>query len=193
MTQNQKRGALRKLDSMEEQQEERERIEQSIIADLKSKNERKIIGALKLVPHEGSPKMIVPMFEILLGHASDDVKMLLEKTVFNLKDPACVDPLISLLEHKKYCDIQTAVLTSIWQSGLDVSNHIEILVDTAINGDYMTVIEVITIIEHIEVDDDTALTQAIQKMDKAVEVKSETQTVLSSLRQLLLDKLLGEQ
>lgn len=193
MTQNQKRGALRKLDSMEEQQEERERIEQSIIADLKSKNERKIIGALKLVPHEGSPKMIVPMFEILLGHASDDVKMLLEKTVFNLKDPDCIDPLISLLENKKYYDIQTAVLTSIWQSGLDVSNHIEILVDTAINGDYMTVIEVITIIEHIEVDDDTALTQAIQKMDKAVEVKSETQTVLSSLRQLLLDKLLGEQ
>ena len=98
-----------------------------------------------------------------------------------------------MLEKKKYYDIQTEVLTSIWQSGLDVTEHIDTLIETAINGDYMTVIEVITIIEHLEFDNDAGLTAAIQKMDKAVEIKSETQTVLGSLRQLLLDKLLGEE
>lgn len=174
-------------------EEERAKIETKIIDDLKSKNERRIIGALKLVPHEGSSEMIEPMFEIMLGHMGSDVQMLLEKTIHNLKDPNCIDPLISMLENKKYFDIQAAVLTSIWQSGLDVTEHIDILIDTAINGDYMTVIEVITIIEHLEFDNDAGLTSAIQKMDKAVEIKSETQVVLGSLRQLLLDKLLGEQ
>jgi len=178
--------------SMEEL-EEKGKVEQRIIADLRSNNERKIIGALKLVPHEGTPNMIVPMFELMLRPMNEEVKMLLEKTLHNLKDPNCVDPLISLLEQKKYCDIQAAVLTSIWQSGLDVTEHIEILVETAINGDYMTVIEVITIIENLEFNNDAGLTHAIKRMDQAVEVKSETQTVLTSLCQLLLDKLLGEQ
>ncbi len=177
----------------EDEQIEKAKIEQNIIVDLRSKNERKIIGALKLIPHEGTPNMIVPMFELLLGHVSSEVKVLLDKTIYNLKDPNCVDPLMLMLEKKKYYDIQTEVLTSIWQSGLDVTEHIDTLIETAINGDYMTVIEVITIIEHLEFDNDAGLTAAIQKMDKAVEIKSETQTVLGSLRQLLLDKLLGEE
>ena len=71
----------------EDEQIEKAKIEQNIIVDLRSKNERKIIGALKLIPHEGTPNMIVPMFELLLGHVSSEVKVLSEKTINNLKNP----------------------------------------------------------------------------------------------------------
>lgn len=56
------------------------RIEE-MIADLRSKNDRRVIGALKKVPHEGSPEMIEPMFDLFSEIQTKDVKILLEKNI----------------------------------------------------------------------------------------------------------------
>ena len=175
---------------MEEEQKQ-QRIHR-IIQDLGSKNERRVIEALKLIPHEGTPQMIAPMIELFQHHPSKDVRILLEKTLFNLKDQDCATPLIELLKSDAHKDVRQKVLSTIWQSGLDVSEELELLVDIAVNSDYLTVIEVITIIENLEDFNDDALTDSIAKMDEVVGKQSETQDLLVSLRQLLLDKLLGE-
>jgi HEAT repeat protein len=163
----------------------------SMLKDLKSKNERRIIGALKLVPHEGSPEMIKPMFELYGDAPTQEVRILLEKVLFNLKDPTCIPAMIELLKDDDAAAYHREVLSALWQSGLDVSEQLDLLVNIAIKSDYLTAFEVVTIIENIESFQDESLTACIAKMDQAVERKGETQSLLISLRQLLLDKLLG--
>ena len=179
--------------SNEENTTKRQQRIQELIGDLGSKNERKIVGALKRIPHEGSPAMMEALFNLYAQSPSEEVELLLEKVVHNLKDPACVDPIIDLLSRKDKQEQHPMIIGALWQSGLDVSEHVEFLIERAIDGSFLTAIEVMTVIENQEFDNDDALTKAIQAMDKAVEKKGEKQDLLVSLRQILLDKLLGEQ
>jgi hypothetical protein len=172
---------------------ERQQRIQNLIIDLNSRNERKVIGALKRVPHEGSPEMMEALFNLYAQSPSEDVVLLLEKSLHNLKDPACIEPMVDVLVNKEKEDQHAKVLSAFWQSGLDVSEHLTVIVDRAIEGDFITAMEALTVIENLEFSNDEALTTNIQKMDKAVEVKNDKQDLLVSLRQVLLDKLLGEQ
>jgi len=168
------------------------RIEE-MIADLRSKNDRRVIGALKKVPHEGSPEMIEPMFDLFSEIQTKDVKILLEKTLNNLKDTNCIIPMVGILRDSKRSALHKEVLNSIWQSGLDVAEELPLLIDIAASSDFMTTVEVVTVIENLEFDNDTLLTDAIARMDEVVEQQGDKQALVISLRQLLLDKLLGEQ
>ncbi|MBT3647860.1 MAG: hypothetical protein HN542_06435 [Flavobacteriales bacterium] len=170
--------------------EERKTQIENIIIDLRSKNEKKVLGALKRIPHDGSPEMIRPMFELVLAGPSSEARILLDKTLNNLKDRGVKESLIELLMDKDFYHVQPEVLNCVWQSGVDLGDRIELLIDISINGTYMTVLEVCTVIENIEVIDTEALSESIKRMDKAVAIKSETQDILVSLRELLLEKLL---
>ena len=177
----------------EEVNEEKERAKRiaGLIADLRSRNERRVIGALKRVPHEGSPEMVEALFDLYAQNPSREAIMLLEKTVHNLKDPNCVAPMIGMLEDPQYSEVHAKILSAIWQSGLDVSEHLLVLINQAVDGEFMKAMEVMTIVENQEFEDDQALTAAIKVMDQAVEVKDDKQDLMVSLRQVLLDKLLG--
>ncbi len=180
---------------MEENQSEKVRQKriQEMIADLNSKNERKVINALKMVPHEGSAEMMEPLFRLLQEGPNQEIRILLEKTLYNLKDPNCLPAMIDILKNKEHKAMHRDVLNAMWQSGLEVHDELELLVTLAIEGDFMTAMEVVTIIEHSEIDDDKALTSSIARMDKAVEIKDDKQDLMVSMSQLLLDKLLGDQ
>ena len=174
-------------------EQQRQQQVQNIIIDLESRNERKVIGALKRVPHEGSPEMMEALFTLYAQSPSEEVIILLEKTLHNLKDPACVEPMMDVLNDDQKDKQHAKVLSALWQSGLDVSEHLHILVDRAVKGDFLTAMEAMTVIENLEFSNDDALTKSIQQMDKAVEVKDDKQDLMVSLRQVLLDKLLGGQ
>lgn len=161
-----------------------------LISDLESGEERKVIGALKRIPHEGSPEVITPMLQLLVKNPSPEVRILLEKTLYNLKDPATLEPLAAALNVEKFRPVQADILAFIWQSGLDASPYISLLVDVAIQGEYMTAVEALTIADSLEDFQDNDLTESIKKLDKATEVKSEKSDLLGNLRQILLEKLL---
>ncbi|MEX2595752.1 MAG: hypothetical protein WEC59_02395 [Salibacteraceae bacterium] len=170
----------------------REKRITELIGDLKSRNERKIIGALNRIPHEGNSKMIEPLFDLYLQNQSHEVIMLLEKTIHNLKDPACVAPMVGILSNQEKKELHQNVLNAAWQSGLELTDHLNLLIDVAIMGDYMTAVEVMTVVENQEFVDDDAITDAIKVMDKVVEKKNDKQSLMVTLRQILLDKLLGQ-
>lgn len=161
-----------------------------LISDLESGEERKVIGALKRIPHEGSAEVITPMLQLLVKNPSPEVRILLEKTLYNLKDPATLEPLAAALNVEKFRPVQADILAFIWQSGLDASPYISLLVDVAIQGEYMTAVEALTIADSLEDFQDNDLTESIKKLDKATEVKSEKSDLLGNLRQILLEKLL---
>lgn len=169
---------------------DKKRRTKKLINDLESGDERKVMGALKRIPHEGSPEVINPMLALLIKKPSQEVRILLEKTLYNLKDPAVMEPLATALRDEKFRSIQADILAFIWQSGLDASPYIQLLVEVAIHGEYMTAVEALTIADSLEDFEDNNLTESIKMLDKATEVKSDKSDLLGNLRQILLDKLL---
>lgn len=161
-----------------------------LIADIASNDERKIIAALKRVPHDGDSSVVKPMLELLATNPSNDVKLLLEKSLYNLKDPECIHPLVGGLKDEQLQEIRAEILTCIWQSGLDVSDEVEYLVSVAIGGDFMTAVEVMTILDNLEGFPDELLTNSIKLLDKTLERNHENAKLLGNIRQILLEKLL---
>lgn len=165
---------------------------QKLIDELGSRDERKVIGALKRVPHEGSAEVIIPMLQLLAKEPSSEIQLLLEKSLFNLKDPIALEPLISSLTDDSLKGIRNHVLTCIWQSGLDASAELDLLVDIALKEDFMCTIEVLTIVDNTEHYPDELLSGNIKKLDKAINEQSDKAALLGNLRQVLLEKLLDE-
>lgn len=163
----------------------------AIIADLKSGNDAKILEALEAVSEHGSAEMMSPLIQLFVSNPSAEVMKSLENILFNLKDPSVIPALIDLLKSDDHAANRTAIMSVIWQSGLDVSEHVVLLTNIAMAGDYMTAFEALTVIDSQEVFQDELLQDSIKMLDKAVERKGDTQALLLNLRQIMLDKLLG--
>jgi hypothetical protein len=163
---------------------------QKIIEELTSRDERKVIGALKRVPHDGNHEVIIPMLQLLATQPSSDIQLLLEKSLYNLKDPNCVAPLIDSLRNDKLKSIRAEILTCVWQSGLDASNELEFLIELSIKEDFMTAVEVMTILDNMEGFQDDLLTNGIKQLDVALDNHHENAKLLGNIRQILVEKLL---
>lgn len=166
---------------------------QKLIEALASRDERKVIGALKQIPHDGTVDVIRPMLSLLATEPSADVQLLLQNSLFNLKDAASLPVLIEALRDAEFADIQVEILESVWQSGLNGAEYLNAMVSIAVNNDYLVAIEAMTIIENSEGFSDEDLSNGIKLLDKALEKKTEKFELLSSLRQMLLDKLLDHE
>jgi hypothetical protein len=171
--------------------EELKKKQALLIQNLKSENDSIVISALKAIPEDGSPEMLPYLVKLWVSNPGQEITALIEKVIFNLKDPTVIPMLVKMLRDDAFAPDRAAVLTVIWQSGLDISEELDLLVNIAIAGDYMTTFEVLTVIDHLEEFDEEKLNEAIKMLDKALERKSETQAVLLNLHQILLDKLLG--
>ena len=174
---------------MAESQVDPKRIKK-LITDLGAREERIVIGALKRIPHEGNHEVIKPMLQLLATNPSSDIQLLLEKSLFNLKDPKAIDPLLDALTDAELLGIRAEVLACIWQSGIDVSEHLSLLIDIAISDEFMTGVEVLTIVDNGEGYPDDHVTDSITKLDGAMVGKSDKTALLGNLRQVLLEKLL---
>jgi HEAT repeat protein len=161
-----------------------------LIQNLTSGNETLIISALEAIPEDGSPEMLPSLIKLWVSNPKQEITNLIEKTLFNLKDPAVIPVLIDLLRSDEYASNRAAVMTVIWQSGLDVSQEVVLLTNIAIAGDYMTAFEAMTILDHMEEFPEEQLQESIRMLEKAVQRKGDTQALLLNLHQLLIDKLL---
>ncbi|MDP4845045.1 MAG: HEAT repeat domain-containing protein [Salibacteraceae bacterium] len=161
-----------------------------LIQNLTSSNETLIISALEAIPEDGSPEMLPSLIKLWVSNPKQEITNLIEKTLFNLKDPAVIPVLIDLLRSDEYASNRAAVMTVIWQSGLDVSQEVVLLTNIAIAGDYMTAFEAMTILDHMEEFPEEPLQESIRMLEKAVQRKGDTQALLLNLHQLLIDKLL---
>lgn len=178
------------MTEQEEDKGKRAEVINNLTLDLKSKDERKIISALKRIPHEGSSDMIEPMLDLVMSGPSDDVRILLEKILFSLKDTACIPALLSALQSEKYKSIHFIILGAFWQSGLDVSQDLSIIVGSATGGDYMTAVEAMSIIENSEGYSDKELAKSIKLLDAALMKNLKSHALLEGIREMLVDQLL---
>ncbi len=122
----------------------------NIIKDLSSNDNKTVLTALKQLRKHGKPEAIKPLADLLLTSESDEISTTTINLLYDLKDQNVVDELMLCIEDEKYDEIKPILVAVFWQSKLDGSNYISSFVREAIKGDYMTAIEVMTVIDNFD-------------------------------------------
>ncbi len=120
----------------------------NIIADLSSKENKKILFALEQLRKHGKKEAFLPLIDTLIATTDDEIKQEIINLLYDLRDQTIVETIISAINNKKYTSIKPILISIFWQSSLDGSQYISTFIRQAIKGDYLIGIEVLSVIEN---------------------------------------------
>ncbi|HAW51852.1 MAG TPA: hypothetical protein DCX54_05910 [Flavobacteriales bacterium] len=106
----------------------------------------------------------------------------------DIKDQEALSCIMDSLEAENRIDRKNEIISLLWMSSLDASDHLVDLVNIALNGNYMTVVEVSTVIESFEGEfgEDEVMESMYQIDEKLLAVENpEFATVLMDLKEVV--------
>jgi len=155
----------------------------NILKDLASDDAKKVSTAIKQLRKHGKSDAILPLIDVLATSENEIIKQEITSFLFDLKDESAIAPLLSAIENEKYSTYKNVLLSVFWEASLDASEHISFFVKQAINGDYISCLECLTVIENF---DATFKEEDIEDLkfdlDEAIENNDEKQDLLISLK-----------
>lgn len=118
--------------------------------DLMANEAKVIVPAIKQVAKEGDVSIMNELLHatFLSGFVKAQEEGL--NVLNNIKVPESLDSLIEALKNEKFKAHRSEIAAAIWQAGLNPEDRLIELVEIAVDSDYMTIVEVTTIIENIE-------------------------------------------
>lgn len=120
------------------------------LQNLESNEDVVILEGLKKIKDVGDASAITHMARVLENNESPAVQKELESIFFNLKDSQVVGELIVAAEKAKQSIHKQFLIRSIWESGLEPESFYSNLIEFALTADYLTILEILTVIENME-------------------------------------------
>lgn len=121
-----------------------------LISDLNSGSETKISQAIKTLEEHGDSRAIKPLANVLLTSDSPDIQKEILELFSSLKDSSSAVEVMDILQDPQFAAIRPAILTTVWNTKVDFSSYIDDFVGIAVQGDFMEVLDCLTIIENME-------------------------------------------
>jgi HEAT repeat protein len=121
---------------------------QRLLAALQSDDAAAVGQAIDDLKASGDASLIPELLKLLAESENEAVLQQVSQLLFDLKDPKALDVLIDHLTDTRFADIRTQMLEACWQCGLDTSHRLPTLLNVAITGSYLEILEVLTIIEN---------------------------------------------
>jgi hypothetical protein len=140
---------------------------------------------------KGDASLIKDLIKLWEDTDDSKIKSKVESLMFGLKDKEALPTLIDFIQTDASEEQKWLALNSIWQSGLDASEHLTVLLEFAKANSFTNAIDVMTIIENSEFD------QAIEPMvdenlrllaDYLLKNKSENLEILLQIKSILIEK-----
>lgn len=127
---------------------------QKKIAELKTKlqstKETEVIAAIKEVGKYGNMDIVPDLIKATFGSGFFNAIEEGKKVLFNIKKSEMVDAVFQALTENLFPDHKSTIASIIWEAGLNAEDRLIDLVEMAVASDYMTIVEITTVIENIE-------------------------------------------
>ncbi len=124
-----------------------EKKRKELMAQLTSSDEVVVIKALNALEADGDSSFI-PLMVNLLETGSDQVISMVVELLSSLKDSSAAKEIIDVLREEENPVIKQLVLSTIWNTNIDYSEYLPDFVLWACEGDYLTALDCLTIIEN---------------------------------------------
>ena len=155
---------------------------------LKGKNILKISEAINMLreeqPFEGAIGMLTSFYD-----KTDDysVRKTIKGFMNDLKDQSACLEVMNEIKKPWHPDTISMLVSSCWQSGLDYSDYSHDLAEVFLNGDYVTAIECLTVIEesvnHLSVQKKDEIQKIIE--ESSISMKNEKKALTLELLSIL--------
>lgn len=121
-----------------------------IIAGLNATETNVILEAIKQNRKYGNAVSFRAMLALLKQTDEPTIETAIIEFLFDLKDENGGPILIEAIENSEFEFYTSFLVAAFWQSAIDGSPYIENLIRAAIQGDYMTTLEALTVIENFD-------------------------------------------
>jgi len=164
----------------------------SIQKDLESEEDVVLIAALKEAKEYGGPSLIPQLVNLLGKTESDAVRNELQSLFYGLKNQDVLPSLLDAIRSDDALIHRGFLISVLWQSRLDAEPIFMELIELAVDSDYMTILEIVTVVENMSrPSDDDTLTKAINLVqEKLQQGASGSEPMLTSLLDVLKERLI---
>jgi hypothetical protein len=121
-----------------------------LLSELHSENPAKVTSALDSLQVYGNKTLIKPLFEFVSVSKNTQSKNEVIEFLSSLKDSPSKLEVMKILNDANFKSIQNQVLSTIWNSPLDYSEFLSDFVKIAVENDYLTSLECLTVIENLD-------------------------------------------
>jgi len=117
---------------------------------LQSSNKDSVLEGIKLSRAHGTQESFKWMLETLKKTDEPDVEAAIIQFLYDLKDASSIEPLIEALKDDSMAYYHSFLIATFWQSAIDGSPYLDLFVEKAITGEYMSTLEALTVIENFD-------------------------------------------
>jgi hypothetical protein len=133
---------------------------EALMSLLHSTKTDEVIGALKKIPDQGNASLVKPLLRTFLAWPDEaDIQAKIEKILGELKTQDAIPELISALQDDEFDELRAMIISVFWHAGIYPTNELDVLISSAIKGDFMVAVEVVTVIENSDELTDSDLVQ----------------------------------
>ena len=126
-----------------------QRVINQLKEDLSSSNDSVITKALTKTRAKGNEQLKDPLIELYTKTENQKIKEEIKSIFSELKNKDILDFLLPQLSEGSN-EVKELILFSIWSSGIDMTDHIPELIEASCSGDYMVILEALTVLENLE-------------------------------------------
>jgi hypothetical protein len=137
----------------------------ALLLDLTSDQPKKVLSALEKIADDGSSQFVRPLLEVFRDSQNQDIRTRVQGLLSSLKISEAEDILLEALEDDAFSGERAAILSFIWNSGFQPADSVDLVVKTALKGDYMTGVEAMTLLDSLNMQpDEESLYQALLEL-----------------------------
>ena len=125
------------------------RVINQLKEDLSSSNDSVITKALTKTRAKGNEQLIDPLIELYTKTENQKIKEEIKNIFSELKNKDILEFLLPHLNEGSN-EVKELILFSIWSSGIDMTDHIPELIEASCSGNYMVILEALTVLENLE-------------------------------------------
>ena len=159
-----------------------------ILDYLSSDNSENVLKGIEASRKDGNASTFKAMLDTLKKTDEPDIEAAVIAFLYDLKDEESIPFLIDAIKDPEMEHYQSFLVATFWQSSIDGADYIKDFVDAAIQGDYMTSLEALTVIENFDssfssseiLELETDLYQAIEE-----EEEENKKALLSSMQEVI--------
>lgn len=136
-------------------------------AALLSKDDEAVLAALTRIEQEGDARAIRPLLSALVNSSDGRIQQRITNLLHQVKAANAADELFAALDDPMFAGIRTAILSTFWNAGLDVREHLDRFVTLAVEGPPAECFECLTVIENQEIWPERAARSALGRVRRA--------------------------
>jgi hypothetical protein len=129
---------------------EKKKLNKELIKGLESGKIEVELKTLDIIRKDGFAQYLPILADLYRRSTSDEVKDKISAIFQDIKDSDGIPIIIDLLCNTSHSELKSMLLTACWSSSLDFSSYLDAFIDVAMEGEYMQVFEVLTVVENFE-------------------------------------------